>query len=54
MLVYLFSRETCILDKEVSWDLIDRKFSFPFHELEKEEIYNYVDKYAGEILDVEK
>ena len=46
--------ETCILNKELNWGLIDRKFSFPFHELGKEEIYNYVDKHAGDILDVEK
>ena len=48
------SEETCILSKVVDWNLIDRKFSFPSYELEKEEIYGYVDNCTEEILDVEK
>ena len=46
--------ETCILGEGVNWNSIDKNHSFPAYELEKEEIYNYVDKCAGEILSVKK
>tara|TARA_B100001094_G_C18014343_1_gene711765 strand:- start:719 stop:1003 length:285 start_codon:yes stop_codon:yes gene_type:complete len=46
--------ETCRLNNEINWNSIDRNYSFPSHELEKKEIYDYVDSCVEEILSVKK
>tara|TARA_B100001057_G_scaffold500649_1_gene616886 strand:+ start:64 stop:885 length:822 start_codon:yes stop_codon:yes gene_type:complete len=42
--------ETCRLNEGVNWNLVDENFPFPITNIEKSEIYDYVQKCSGEIF----
>ena len=42
--------DTCRLNSNVNWKLINENFSFPIAEVEKAEIYDYVKNCSGEIF----
>jgi len=44
--------ETCRLNSEVTWDIINQNYSFPNTDIEKNDIYDYVNKCNKEIFDL--